>query len=102
MHITGICITLYICLFLYFRCRNPESTYAYYNAFTLHMVIFNSKRPAIFHNIGNNWKTHVNIVQLYLMEIDIYIYIHINECMSLGIEKSKRSSRVGSSAVDRM
>lgn len=41
---------------LYFRWKNPENTYAYCNAFTLHMVIFNSKRkrPVIFNYIGNN------------------------------------------------
>lgn len=53
----------------YFECTNAEYMYAYCNAFTLHMDIFNGKHIPVFPcNIDDNWKIYVNIVQVYLMD----------------------------------
>lgn len=54
--------------------------YAYCYAFTLHMDTFNGKGGPVFsHNINNNWKTYVNIVQLYLMDFFIILRLGIEE-----------------------
>lgn len=70
---------IYICI-VYFICTNAEYMYAYCYAFTLHMDTFNSKgRPVFSHNIDNNWKAYVNIVQLYLMDFFIFLRLGIGK-----------------------